>query len=1050
MPKGQTSNTMRNIKTVSDLLSDVVNGFGKTSIVQSLGEALPWAGLLGETLAEVLPPIKFLVKLFDKLTKEHDPEKLGYIACTIAYEQSMERAFNTYPEPAAPKEVTDDTKQKLEQAAQEFKEKTFDFKTFSRSQPFDHPFVKESGNILDLHAQALGYDDAERRKIIEKIHACFPGNLNRVLSHGKTREKFIPFTQMMQIQGDEARIYEALQIHADYQRWLFEEEPLFSRDPFALTHVYVDTECGKLPWKELRAKMENFSHIKKYTAGDKADIFSESFGGRHPLLETVKDYFGDKDFRDAVVIMGSAGSGKSAFTLRLCSELIREGMRPIRIRLKDLRFDRHVSEAMTEAVRISGKGFLPGNGSGCTRPDNLFLNGKIFRESIRYRDTLISPYVLILDGWDEINISVSEGFKKRMDRMLEQIRSEYLGTKYPYPVRVILTGRPCREVMGSGFMLGNTPILTMRPFQPAQLGEMLEKIKSGLDTKPVEPAKTFDNWEIKDTSIFKPVLDQYKKDYENHSGAMEVMGLPLLAILAIRLMSQWKGNLTELVENSTILYRHLTDLTCKNAGQVHFDPHDTSHGEHRVFGGKLRHLLWKAAGSMTIFGEENISYNELERRLKLRPGELSRQTGEATEQQELSSLMISFYFKGGHTDLGCEFLHKSFREYLCAEGIVEMLKEFGAQYRDPLPPRPTYWKDFETTDPRYKFSRDLAKLLAPQWMTSEIAAYLEQLIKMELERSGAEDQPPPVGLPTEVLDIEGWEAVADGLADIWEWWAEGVHMRPQPKRDDYTRALEFLPPFADELVRWAAPLFDEGGPSVPAPTRTISMDAHLGDALLRLTALVHYFLNVRLGFTETRKKIDPQNLEWKRNYQVLDKANPQRRIFAPGGSNPDYFTNFLARIDGSGWRPLGKSGTRAFLCGVYLHGKNLNNVVLYKAKLDHAVLSDSDLSGADLCGAKLNKVDLSESNLSRADLSRTNLSGSNLNETTLSGTDLRGSDLSGSKLTRAVLSSADLSDAVLYDADIRGSYFYDANLNRADLTSIKNRDKANLEGARGI
>ena len=47
------------------------------------------------------------------------------------------------------------------------------------------------------------------------------------------------------------------------------------------------------------------------------------------------------------------------------------------------------------------------------------------------------------------------------------------------------------------------------------------------------------------------------------------------------------------------------------------------------------------------------------------------------EDHPLTRLMISFYFKGGQPEQGCEFAHKSFREYLFAECIVETLKEYG-------------------------------------------------------------------------------------------------------------------------------------------------------------------------------------------------------------------------------------------------------------------------------------------------------------------------------------------------------------------------------------
>ena len=34
----------------------------------------------------------------------------------------------------------------------------------------------------------------------------------------------------------------------------------------------------------------------------------------------------------------------------------------------------------------------------------------------------------------------------------------------------------------------------------------------------------------------------------------------------------------------------------------------------------------------------------------------------ATRRSVLHELVVNFYFKGGNTSIGCEFLHKSFRE----------------------------------------------------------------------------------------------------------------------------------------------------------------------------------------------------------------------------------------------------------------------------------------------------------------------------------------------------------------------------------------------------
>ena len=89
---------------------------------------------------------------------------------------------------------------------------------------------------------------------------------------------------------------------------------------------------------------------------------------------------------------------------------------------------------------------------------------------------------------------------------------------------------------------------------------------------------------------------------------------------------------------------------------------------YRLSGNDLRGLLWRTAEAITALRKESISREEL----KLRCGEDELETivEEATADRVFSRLIISFFFKESAGE-GCEFLHKSFREYLFAEGVIE-------------------------------------------------------------------------------------------------------------------------------------------------------------------------------------------------------------------------------------------------------------------------------------------------------------------------------------------------------------------------------------------
>jgi hypothetical protein len=990
------------IKSVADFLSDAVEGFKDTDFPAAIARALPWAEVVGESVAEALPPVKFVVKLFKTLTKETDPEALGHLACTIAYEHAVEQAIKEVGDPENAKQANRAVKAQL--ASFEPCEEV-DLGVFSLSHALEHEFVRRADRLLQEATSAVGYTKAQINQLKNEVHDRFVPSLKALLSDGGTKEQFTPFTQYIELGTQERQAYKALSQHAQSQRWLFEEAPVFGREPFALKHIYVETECGKLTWGEIN-KSSPVSEWKRASETERMDPFSERWGSRHSLVETVIDLIGDPNFRDAIIVQGVAGAGKSSFTLRLCVELLKHGLRPIRIRLKDLRLDQHVSEALPKAVLLSVEEQL--SGGGAARPENLFLDGTIFNQETTFRQVRLCRYVLILDGWDEISLSTAEGFKMRVDKMLDQIRSEYLSTR-PLPVRVILTGRPSSEVNNSAFLREKTPILTIRTLRPDHLKKFVRDLTQAVKEQPI-CVKDGDIWTVPDLENFASVFTKYEEGFaatmpdpkrpgqdaaratEGAPDSLAVLGLPLLAHLAIRLISEWKGRPEQLVENPTTLYRSLVDLTCRKGGKAEVDTIEVER-QYRILGSELRRLLQKTAAAMTVCGEESISYRELSLRLGDEEEELDRKSTAATEEHVLSSLMISFYFKGGHTHLGCEFAHKSFREYLFAEAIVEALKKYGRDQTRVLEERASYWKDFDEYDHRYEFSRALAELLAPQWLSPEVVAHLEQLVPWEIARANEGQATKEVGTPTEPLNMEGWKRVRDGLADLWDWWAEGVHLRPQPAREGKRRELVFHGPYVSELIQHSAPLDTGQGTTLPEPVRTTTMDAHLGEGLFCLCAIVHFCIAVTEWPTpdELWKGVSPIGEGTRRYQSILKQGDSEWVLFAPSGKESGYFANYICRINSAGWRPRGDFPGFTNLSGinlreVMLNRASLSRANLYRARLDRAILNRAILNRAILDGAILNKAILDGARLNGASLSGVSLSGASLNGASLLNT----------------------------------------------------------------
>lgn len=336
------------LHSVTDFFSDLLEATKEIPIKEKLVQLLPWATKGGQIVSEVTPLAKVLVKLVDEVAKEKDPETLGLLACSLAYQRSAALALAQQGEPKdrVPFEHS------LRSAKSELKKLNVrvSLAGFSLEAALAHPFVWQADDGLHLVVRTAGYSESEWRQIQLHIHFQFQADLAEILSHGETAARFEPFTKRLSL-ADNTAAYAALNAHIERQRWLFQDRPVPNTEPFTLEDVYVDTDCGKLMWKDFPGP----NGRKREVTGEKFDQFSEKFGGRHPLLETVLGYLCDPKFNDAVVIQGAPGCGKSSFTLRLANVLRREGLRPLRVRLKFLDLKKSLSDALAQVVMQPGR-----------------------------------------------------------------------------------------------------------------------------------------------------------------------------------------------------------------------------------------------------------------------------------------------------------------------------------------------------------------------------------------------------------------------------------------------------------------------------------------------------------------------------------------------------------------------------------------------------------------------------------------------------------------------------------------------------------------------
>lgn len=995
--KDQVDGTLAKLKSVHEMLAETVEATKDLDIVEALAKASPWAEAVGKSLGDALPPVRFLLKLFEEITKIEDPGELGYLAATLAYQRAVEQALPEVLRSEAGKKLQAVDPKVREAAIKVLREATppnqYDFERFSFDRALNSKFIEDAEQFLEMSTRGLGFDDSAFRILQHEVRRRFVPNLKGILSHGSTRERFAPFRELMTLDTLEARAHDALLEHADFQRWLFEEQPVLGREPFSLAQVYTETDCGVLCWEEIRKKGQ------RGEAGESVDPFKEKYGGRHPLVETVLDLLAEQGFKDAIVLQGVAGSGKSSLTLRLAWELVRQGLRPIRIELKhlDSRESAAIEEALPEAVHLTSLERDP-EANALTFGEDLFLKGSIFNESVLFRGMKICPYVLILDGWDEISVGASEGYQQRVGRMLEGVRRQFLEQR-PFPVRVIITGRPTQAVEASKFLRDSTHILTVRDFSLEQLEGYVQKVK----TITAEVSRA--SWSLEKIKVLPQILARYRgacqvesKIADSPSESLDILGLPLLAHLALRLLAEHPENAEQILDNTTTLYCSLVDLVVGQAGKP-VEARSAIEGSAMLSGDKLRELLRGTAEAMTTFGSESIPHDELATRLGLEGKDLGRIVDNLSGEHVLSRLMISFFFKGGRTELGAEFSHKSFREYLFAEQVIEVLKSYGHEPDIMERPKEDHWKDFGETDPRKRLCNRLAEILGPVWTTREVAYHLQRLLVWEIGRA-AESEKDSAGESSRHLTLKEWSRVRDALADAWDWWGEGVHLRPQPLRknghwyyDDKPLVIHVV-----EGKRLRSNL-----KQCPIPSRAITVDAHIGDGLFLLTSVVHAEL---ASIGQNSKRAGGVPIGSPRRYQARLVHGKEILAFAPSGPIDTYFFNFCARINACGYRPLGVFPSRVDLRGADLTSTCLRGANFSEADLRRAYLSGADLSGADLSGADLRRAYLSDAHLRGADLRRADLRGADLRRASLSGADLRGAYLRGAYLSGAYIHEA--------------------------------------------
>jgi hypothetical protein len=222
------------IGTATEFLVNVAGKMSASdspSFFDAIETAVPWIENTTEVIGDALPPVKAVLKVIEFLTKETDPRALGLLAFSLAYQSALVDSIQAIKtDPANEKVTTGKIDKKLLGSARAASQDSLqEFDNFRLESCFRHPLLIRTDAALDNLANASGWPDNLRRKLLEGLHARFAPAFRMIISDGRTKDKFDSLFRFMNIGPVDTNSFTAIERHINYQIWRFNEAPVLGR-----------------------------------------------------------------------------------------------------------------------------------------------------------------------------------------------------------------------------------------------------------------------------------------------------------------------------------------------------------------------------------------------------------------------------------------------------------------------------------------------------------------------------------------------------------------------------------------------------------------------------------------------------------------------------------------------------------------------------------------------------------------------------------------------------------------------------------------------------